>query len=77
MQHLMVADGKANASCGEPQDKMMAAQREAEAMALMIALAKRFRSRFRNGVRGVTSTHAFFISMRDSRSRLAPRINKP
>jgi hypothetical protein len=75
MQHAMVAEGKANASRGEPQDKMMAAQREADVMALVIALAKRFRSRFGNGVRVVASTHALFISMPLSRSRLAPRSN--
>jgi hypothetical protein len=75
MQHLVVADGKANASCGEPQDKMMAAQREGDVMALVIALAERLRPRFGNGVRVVTSTHALFISMPGSRSRLAPRSN--
>lgn len=73
----MVADGKANASCGEPEQEMMPPQGKREIMALFVVLAERLRSGFGHGVRVVTSTHALFISMRDSHGRLTPRINKP
>jgi hypothetical protein len=57
MQHAMVADGKANASRGEPQDKMMAAQREGHVMALFVTLAERFLSGLGGRISVVTSTH--------------------
>jgi hypothetical protein len=57
MQHAMVGDGNANASRGEPQDKMMAAQHDAEIMTLLMALATRLLSGLGGGIGVVTSTH--------------------
>jgi hypothetical protein len=57
MQHLMVDDSDANASRGEPQNEMMAAQHGAEAMTLVFALAERLLSGLGGGIGMVTSAH--------------------
>jgi hypothetical protein len=75
MQHAMVANRNANASGGKPQDNMVTAQRDSDVMTLFVTLAMRFRSRPGRGVRVFPGTHALFISMLASRSRLAQRIN--
>jgi hypothetical protein len=58
MQRLMVADGKADACSGEPQNQMMATQRDGNVMALAIfhanqALATRIGFRLGHGALGI------------------------
>ena len=57
MQHLMVDDSDANASRGEPQNKMMAAQHGTEAMTLVFAPAERLGFGLGGRIGVVTSTH--------------------
>jgi hypothetical protein len=57
MQHLMVDDSDANASRGEPQNEMMAAQHGADTMTLFVALAERLLSGLSGGIGVITSTH--------------------
>jgi hypothetical protein len=57
MQHAMVEDSDANASRGERQDKMMAAQPSPEVMTLFVVLAARLSSGLGGGISMVRSTH--------------------